>query len=131
MEDGKIYSGEEFNKFGLKCVKILRNDLTHFGYKYTLGLNKDHNELIIGDGREKGGLYFTAAQFYWYYIPYGELIGFIKIPNDALVFVEDEDYYRFKADKFILEKTIPLKDFRLSDWFEKDIVDEYLELISH
>ena len=56
------------------------------------------------------------------YKPYGELIAFIEIPDDARVFVEDEDYYRFKADKFIVKTIISFDEFYLDDYFSDDIL---------
>jgi hypothetical protein len=82
--------------------KILRENLTHHGFTYKIGENKDVHEFNTNEC-SKGGLYFTDYEFLHNYIEYGPKMAKIKLYPDSKVSREDGEY---KTDKFeILEIT--------------------------
>lgn len=96
-----VYSGEKFNDLfkNIKFCKILRDDQTHFGFKYNEGLNIDTKKFNPKSSCEIGGLYFSTLDDVYIYSLWGPKIADVIIPNDANVYIE---YKKFKADKIIL-----------------------------
>lgn len=78
--------------------KLLRQDLTHHGFKYQVGLNIDTIPFNPKGSCEPGGLYFTDKENLHEYFVYGTLIADIRIPKDAQVY-QDRDEKKWKADK--------------------------------
>ena len=98
----QVFSGEEFNEKykEYEFYKLLRKNLTHYGYTYKDGLNVDVNEFNPKGKYSKAGLYFTEKNkipmwmnAYWF-------ITKCFIPNDAKVCVEND---KFRSDKLIVE----------------------------
>jgi len=108
MEIGQVYSGEQFNTFGIKPFKLLRIDLKHNGFQYQLGLNKDHVPFNPSGECAGGGLYFCSEDNLPKFLGYGETVGYFTIPSDSKVYVEHE---KFKCDQMVLENVVSLEEF--------------------
>lgn len=91
--------------------KILRSDLTHYGFTYQPGLNVDtvpfNPEPVCG----AGGLYFAHQTHIVPFLSYGSLIARVTLPSDARWVAVDED--KFKADRIVLSDIQPWKDSEL------------------
>ena len=112
------YSGADFNKYhkqnGTKFYKFLRNDLTHFDFKYQLGLNTDTKPFNPTNECSAGGLYFCQeSDCQHHYRHYGTKLALIEIPDDARVYVED---HKFKSDKIIIKEIIDFDKVDDSFW---------------
>jgi hypothetical protein len=82
--------------------KILAEDLTHNGFIYKIGENKDIHEFNTNEC-SAGGLYFTDYENLHEYIEFGTKMAKIKLYPDSQVSEEEKKY---KTDKFeILEIT--------------------------
>lgn len=86
--------------------KVLRQDLTHHGFKYQLGLNVDTVPFNPTGSCQLGGLYFTDKENLHEFLQYGNLIADIRIPKDAKVY-QDPDKYKWKADKIEIMSITP------------------------
>jgi len=121
----KLYAvlpGYKFNELykGIKMYKFLNNSLIHRSYKYNIGLNIDTCVFNPSGSCSKGGLYFCEeSTCHMYMEQYGKLIAKINIPDDSLVYVEDD---KFKANKLII-KDIKKFDNVDNDFWIKIIVD--------
>lgn len=104
------YTGSEF----------LHDNLTHYGFKYGLGLNSDTKQFKPFGECSDGGLYFCEEnKRHLYYRNYGFNLALIEIPDDARVYVEEN---KFKADKLFIKN---IADFRHDDnfWIDMAIKD--------
>ena len=104
------YTGMEFNEYhkqkNTKFYKFLNNDLTHYGFKYQLGVNIDTEQFNPTRECSKGGFYFcTESDYHFYFYKYGTKLASIEIPDDARVYVEKN---KFKSDKIIIKE---IRDF--------------------
>jgi hypothetical protein len=61
-----------------KFYKILREDLTHHGFKYQLGLNIDTVPFNPTGECRPGGLYYTDIDHIFRYSKYGSLIAEVE-----------------------------------------------------
>ena len=102
VKENKVYSGEEFNEKykEYEFYKLLRKDLTHYGYTYKDGLNVDVNELNQKGGCSIGGLYFTEKNKIPMWMNAYSFITKCFIPNDAKVCVGNN---KFRSDKLIVD----------------------------
>jgi hypothetical protein len=91
--------------------KVLKDDLIHYNFTYTLGLNIDPMPFNPSGSCESGGLYYTTIDNIAYYINVGTKLGFVSIPEDAQVYKDPEGNDKWKADKIIIDKIIELRDF--------------------
>lgn len=99
-----LLSGKKFNELykNNTFCKMLNDDLKHFKYKYKHGENIDINNFYSYDACSEGGLYFCDVnELYRYILSYGSLFSYVKIPNDAEVYIEKN---KFKSNKIILQK---------------------------
>lgn len=110
-------SGYEFNRLykdKTKFYRFLNDNLTHYGFKYVLGLNIDTNEFNPNGDCEKGGLYFcddyTCYLFCTYY---GKKIALIEIPDDSRVWIE---HSKCKADRLIITEIIDFVNMPDTFW---------------
>jgi hypothetical protein len=86
--------------------KCLRQDLTHHGFKYQVGLNVDTIAFNPTGSCQPGGLYFTDKENLHEYFNHGYLIADIRIPKDAKVY-QDPEEYKWKADKIEILSITP------------------------
>ncbi len=102
------------SEFDYKKVyyKFMNPDENHIGFQYTDGLNIDTNP--FNPSRKHcsgGGLYFTEyeclVQFTEFMIPCGYLRE-VTIPENEPVIKEFSDIIKYKSNKIILGKKIPL-----------------------
>ena len=121
MSIGTVLTGEEFNKIynGVEFYKFLNDDLIHYNFKYNIGLNVDTIPFNPRGKCSKGGLYFCKkSKCHLFVTEYGHKMALIEIPNNALIYIEED---KFKADKLIITK---INDF-------EDVLDDFwIELIS-
>jgi len=114
----KTLSGAEFNQVyhNTNLYKFLYNSLKHYDFEYKLGLNIDHNNFNPINKCSKGGLYFCdESNCYKHFGSYGTKIGFVQIPDDAKIYVEDG---KFKADKLIITKIVEFTDMSNEFWID-------------
>jgi hypothetical protein len=84
-------------------VKLLNNELNHYGFQYNIGLNVDTIPFNPTGLCLSGGLYFTTIEYIEKYIKYGVNLAHIKLCDDA-VFYCDPTGYKWKTNKFIITK---------------------------
>ena len=97
-------SGLEFKKtYGKTFYKVLRPDLIHHGFRYRPGLNIDTVPFDPSESCKPGGLYFADIKNLLKFLNYGNQIAEIEIPDDSLVYIENN---KFKTDKFIIGNII-------------------------
>lgn len=89
--------------------KILRKDLTHYGYTYTIGLNIDTNKFNHSECGS-GGLYFTTKKHIHEFLIYGDYIADIEIPKGAQCYKFKNKY---KAEAVIIKSIIPIAEHEL------------------
>jgi len=89
-----------------KYYKLLRADLTHYGFKYQLGLNI--NDEPFNQYEFSNGMYFYREEQIARWINDGDNLAVVSIPQDAQVchFTDQS-----KADKIHIEKIIPLANW--------------------
>ena len=90
-----------------KPLKIVRNDMTHNNYKYTIGLNKIDN-FYPKNTCCAGGFYLTDEKDLSIYINFGENVANILLPDDTLIYLEEN---KIKVDKLIINNLIPNKQY--------------------
>lgn len=88
---------------GVKLYKILRWDLTHFGFVYKEGWNELQQAFNPSGDCEPGGLYITGHPELW--IMMGTKIASVTLPDDAQVWKGNDKY---KVDKLILGPITPI-----------------------
>lgn len=99
-------TGKEFNELfpNVEFVKLTNEYENHNDFQYQDGLNVDIHKFDHNRTCSKGGLYFTTKEkahiwvCYSYHMMYN--IRKVTIPNDARIYIEDND--KFKVDMFIL-----------------------------
>ena len=103
-----IFSGYNFNlKYTGPFLKILKSSLIHGNFKYNPGLNRDTNKFIPYGNNLQGGLYFSNYKDIFNSRVFGEYLCEIKIPEDALVYINQN---KFKSDKIIIWDIYPIQD---------------------
>ena len=113
---------EEFD-YTKEYYKVIRKDLTHFGYTYKHGLNEDPKPFSTEKDCGPGGLYFTDRENLVDFIAYGDYICKVTVPkNVALMSIPDPKQHtmKWKAKKIIvdLENKIPMNEF---PWTSDDL----------
>jgi len=103
------WAGTEFKeKYNTRFYKVLAKDLTHNGFTYKEGLNIDTVQFTPFGGCIAGGLYFSEEEkVHLYGYVYGNKVATVTIPDDALVYVEED---KFKADKLEISNIHLLED---------------------
>jgi hypothetical protein len=110
-----MISGKEFNDklandsafpfYKKELVKLTVENNIHNGFGFKEGLNVDPVPFDASGSCNKGGFYFTFSHCWSEWLNYRIEIMYwmwdVKIPDDALVYLESET--KIKADKFILE----------------------------
>lgn len=112
------YSGAQFNEIykGITLYKFLNNNLTHNGFRYVLGSNKDDISFNPNGMCSNGGLYFCDEfNCHLYWRDYGEKIAIITIPDDARVYIEQG---KFKADKINVYEIIDFEQMPDDFWIK-------------
>lgn len=125
MELYHVYTGLEFNKINHNniFIKITNNNQNHKGFQYKIGLNIDTLPFNPTGTCNKGGLYFIEFKYAIFYRYYGDFISHAMIPNDALVYIEQNKY---KTNKLIL-----LNRYKFTDhpfWLYKKLCLESVKL---
>jgi len=113
-----VVSGKKFNKIykDIKMYKFLNDDMIHNNFEYQLGLNIDTEDFNPTDTCSKGGLYFCEeSKCHLYWDNFGKYLGYVEIPNDAHIYIEDD---KFKADKIILKKIEPFDNVNNEFWYK-------------
>ena len=117
---GTEVSGLEFNLYHVpketKFYKFLNDNLTHYGFTYTKGLNIDTAKFRPNGSCTGGGLYFckeSNCDIYWK--DYGSKVALIEIPDDAQVYIE---LYNFKADRLIIKDIVDFVDMDDDFWLD-------------
>lgn len=87
-------------------------DFTHFGMRYTVGVNRDVIPFNPSGECQPGGLYFTTANNLAPWLCYGDHIAIVGVEDDARVFIEKN---KFKADAITIQEIIPFNDIPLRD----------------
>ena len=110
------YTGREFNEIykNINLYKFLNNNLTHYKFKYVVGLNEDIFPFNPTGECLEGGLYFCEeSKCNLHFLQYGQKLALIKIPNDARVYVEQD---KFKSNKLIIKQIINFADVDDNFW---------------
>ena len=106
--------------------KILRSDLTHHGFVYKLGLNKDTWAFNPSGSGEYGGLYYTDLEHVACFLDHGELIAMVtpvgQIYEDPLL--SKDKPMRWKTDELFLHSIEPL-----TEWVKKQNENTLLSII--
>jgi len=111
---GKLYTGAEFNKehAGVRFVKLTYENEVHHDFQFKDGLNADILPFNTVFDKSAGGLYFCRFDqaLEWLFFSWSPLhwYRFVEIPDDAKVYVEDEN--RIKANKIILGTRQPIEN---------------------
>ena len=108
--------GSNFNKIykNTKFYRFMNDNLTHYGFTYKIGLNKDVYPFNPSGECEIGGLYFCdESTCYLFCTHYGNKVAFIEIPDDARVYIEEN---KFKADKIIITDIVDFENMPDSLW---------------
>ena len=98
------------NYQNITYYKVVRDDLTHHGFTYKLGLNVDTLYFNPSGSCRPGGLYFTDIDNLGTFFDFGNLIAFIKIPIDAQVYSEPCGS-KWKANRIIIEKFVTIDSY--------------------
>ena len=105
----KTLTKKEFDKLfpNFKPYKILANDMIHHGYKYKIGINTV-NEFKNYSSCMEGGFYLADEIDIGNYLNYGNKLGIITIPDDTLIYLEEE---KIKVNKLKLDEVHDLKHY--------------------
>jgi hypothetical protein len=107
-----LFTGKEFNKkySNYELYKVVSKDFTHNNFIYKDGLNIDTVPFNPSDECSVGGLYFTELYKLAYWINWGMYICKVTVPDDSLVYIEQN---KFKVDKINLDlnNKVLIKDF--------------------
>ena len=113
-----IMCGHTFNEFfkNRKLYKFLNDDLTDHDFKYQLGLNVYPLPFNANDVNFRKGIdFYEDGNCYLSWNLYGRKMALIKIPNDANIYRDNDE---FKTDKIIIEQIIDFKDVDDSFWID-------------
>lgn len=103
MPEGRLLRGSELA--GVKLYKILKSNLTHFGFTYKEGLNELQEPFNPSGDCDPGGLYITEHPELW--IMMGLYVASVILPDDAQVWKGSDKY---KVDKLILGPIAQISD---------------------
>jgi len=94
-------------------VKVLREDLTHYGFTFTLNeVNTDPVPWYPGGSCEAGGFYFTTPEHLPKYLNFGDRIATVTLPEDTPLYA-DPNGDKWKAPRIILTDIFEFKDHPL------------------
>ena len=102
----KSFTGKEFNELlpDLELRKLVNGNMQHYGFKYQRGINIDTLKFNTDCECCEGELYFSNAQNISQYKQFGDDLYEIRIPDDALVYIESKS--KAKATKIELVRKI-------------------------
>jgi hypothetical protein len=92
-----------------KYYKILRGDLTHYGFTYQLGLNVDPVSFNPKGLHAPCGLSYADINNIFTYTNFGSLIAEVEPVGQI-----HQDYKAWKTDKLVVHNITPL-----TEWFDK------------
>lgn len=99
----------------MKFYKLLRQDLTHYGFRYREGLNVDTEPFNPRGDCEPGGLYYTSDEHLEEWIGTNwSLIADVTLPSDAQVY-PGPCGTKWKADRLVLSNIRPLVQFLMRE----------------
>lgn len=100
--NGLVLTGKQFNEITKveKFYKAIHPNMTHYGYKYTEGLNIDYIKFATYCECCAGGLYFTNIYYIDDYCLYNDKLYEVEVPDDALVYIEKN---KIKSTKLIIK----------------------------
>ena len=109
-------SGADFNNIykDTKFYKFLNNNLKHYDFQYTLGLNIDTILFNPNSTCSEGGLYFCEeSKCHMFWRQYGTKLALIEIDDDARVYVEKD---KFKANKLVITEIVDFENISDNFW---------------
>jgi hypothetical protein len=104
----------------VKYYKIIAENRTHCGYKFTEGLNTDPLPWNPDVNCKPGGFYFSDAENICGYVNYGPWICKIEVPEDVEIAKKKTKY---KAHEIILGKFKDLRKIKTWKWMIKQGVN--------
>jgi hypothetical protein len=103
--------GTDFNRIfkDYNFLKLTNCKEVHHGMRYKTGFNKDINIFNPTKRCSIGGMYFTIPIYVGRYMEILNITYYriVNIPDDALVYVEED---KFKTNKFILSNRYPIEN---------------------
>jgi hypothetical protein len=119
---GKTLTKNEFyeNFPDFEAYKILRSDMIHYDYTYKFGLN-EIKKFNPNGSCINGGFYLTDKTNIPMYESYGPNLAKISLPNDTLIYIEDD---KIKVNKLYIENIDSLNNY-----FNNLIKKEKLEAV--
>ena len=90
----KIVGNQQFRK-------CLNNELTHYTFRYKIGLNEDTIPFNPSGSCKPGGLYFTTKEHINEYLDFGLNVALLELCEDAEFYIEPSGI-KFKTNKFII-----------------------------
>jgi hypothetical protein len=103
----------------VKYYKILSEDLTHYGFKYQLGLNVDKLPFTPRGYGLPGGLYYSDLDHVFEYLDHGTLIAEVE-PVGAI----HKRGLKWKTDKLMVHSMTPL-----IEWFASQTEEQKLKAL--
>ena len=133
LKVGCCYDGKTFNGLVKHTLyRVTNEEENHNDFQYNTGLNVDILKFQPSGECKAGGLYFfdrSQVTKYLDYVDCGYWVRKVEIPDDALVYVENNKY---KADKFVLHDKIIIGNVDPGNLCEMyDTVSEFLKTTMH
>ena len=101
----------------IKLYKVLRNDFTHYNFKYRLGKNVDILPFNPRGHCSEGGLYFSDIYYIYKFFNLGDLIVDVSIDGNEYIYV---DKYKYKAHSISIFNPRKLDDI-INQLYKNDI----------
>jgi hypothetical protein len=114
--DKDLYSMEQATKPSTPYVKILREDMIHRGFQYTMGINVDRKSFNPIGMCKFGGLYFCTRANDPLFAGHGRLIVDVVLPPNEPVY---EEIDKLKARCIVLSNPRPWEE--VFSEFEKQV----------
>ena len=108
--------GHTFNEIykGINFYKFLHNDSNQYNIGLNVGTDTiSHNEDTNDEFDDKGFYFCEEAKNHIFWNYYGTKVASVKIPDDAIVSIEDN---RFKSNKIIIEEITNFTDIDDNFW---------------
>ena len=107
MKNGKFDVGTIIKGKDLKgeiLCKVISEDMVMQGFQYKMGMNEDVKPLAT-TGSCKAGLHFCLMEDIHKYLPYGNKLALINVPDDEDIYVDD---HKFRTHKLDIKKIMQL-----------------------
>lgn len=108
-------SGTEFNEIysNAKFYVFLDDNYKYWDIIHKIGLNENTLSFKTDGVYSHGGLSFYEESKCHFFASHEKIIGFVEVPNDALVYCGEHNFY---ADKIIITKFLDYKDVDDNFW---------------